>query len=50
MLDHLASANPVSLCVPMACEKDMDEMQYIISGVASVVDSDGRLLTRLSGF
>uniref|UniRef100_A0A5K3G035 Phage terminase large subunit family protein n=1 Tax=Mesocestoides corti TaxID=53468 RepID=A0A5K3G035_MESCO len=22
-------------------EKDMDEMQYIMSGVASVVDSDG---------
>uniref|UniRef100_A0A5K3EZU6 Uncharacterized protein n=1 Tax=Mesocestoides corti TaxID=53468 RepID=A0A5K3EZU6_MESCO len=26
-------------------EKDMDEMQYIMSGVASVVDSDGRRLT-----
>uniref|UniRef100_A0A5K3FZB4 HELP domain-containing protein n=1 Tax=Mesocestoides corti TaxID=53468 RepID=A0A5K3FZB4_MESCO len=23
-------------------ERDMDEMQYIMSGVASVVDSDGR--------
>uniref|UniRef100_A0A5K3FU33 Uncharacterized protein n=1 Tax=Mesocestoides corti TaxID=53468 RepID=A0A5K3FU33_MESCO len=23
-------------------EKEMDEMQYIMSGVASVVDSDGR--------
>uniref|UniRef100_A0A5K3F4G9 Amidase domain-containing protein n=1 Tax=Mesocestoides corti TaxID=53468 RepID=A0A5K3F4G9_MESCO len=22
MLDHLAAANPVSLCVPMACEED----------------------------
>uniref|UniRef100_A0A5K3G356 Polyprotein n=1 Tax=Mesocestoides corti TaxID=53468 RepID=A0A5K3G356_MESCO len=31
-------------------EKDMDEMQYIMSGVASVVDSDERRLTRGSGF
>uniref|UniRef100_A0A5K3EYT6 Cyclic nucleotide-binding domain-containing protein n=1 Tax=Mesocestoides corti TaxID=53468 RepID=A0A5K3EYT6_MESCO len=31
-------------------EKDMDEMQYIMSGVASLVDSDGRRLTRGSGF
>uniref|UniRef100_A0A5K3F772 RING-type E3 ubiquitin transferase n=1 Tax=Mesocestoides corti TaxID=53468 RepID=A0A5K3F772_MESCO len=31
-------------------ETDMDEMQYIMSGVASVVDSDGRCLTRGSGF
>uniref|UniRef100_A0A5K3FU84 AAI domain-containing protein n=1 Tax=Mesocestoides corti TaxID=53468 RepID=A0A5K3FU84_MESCO len=22
ILDHLAAANPVSLCVPMACEED----------------------------
>uniref|UniRef100_A0A5K3FG27 Acyl-CoA dehydrogenase n=1 Tax=Mesocestoides corti TaxID=53468 RepID=A0A5K3FG27_MESCO len=31
-------------------EKDMNEMQYIMSGVASLVDSDGRRLTRGSGF
>uniref|UniRef100_A0A5K3G040 GCV_T domain-containing protein n=1 Tax=Mesocestoides corti TaxID=53468 RepID=A0A5K3G040_MESCO len=31
-------------------EKDMDEMQYIMSGMTSVVDSDGRRLTRGSGF
>uniref|UniRef100_A0A5K3ELA9 Secreted protein n=1 Tax=Mesocestoides corti TaxID=53468 RepID=A0A5K3ELA9_MESCO len=31
-------------------EKDMDEMQYIMSGVATEVDSDGRRLTRVSGF
>uniref|UniRef100_A0A5K3FCQ1 Secreted protein n=1 Tax=Mesocestoides corti TaxID=53468 RepID=A0A5K3FCQ1_MESCO len=29
-------------------EKDMDEMQYIMSGVASVADSDGRRLTSTS--
>uniref|UniRef100_A0A5K3EKE6 Lipoprotein n=1 Tax=Mesocestoides corti TaxID=53468 RepID=A0A5K3EKE6_MESCO len=31
-------------------EKDTTEVQYIMSGVASVVDSDGRRLTRGSGF
>uniref|UniRef100_A0A5K3F742 RUN domain-containing protein n=1 Tax=Mesocestoides corti TaxID=53468 RepID=A0A5K3F742_MESCO len=31
-------------------QKDMDEMLYIMSGVASVADSDGRRLTRGSGF
>uniref|UniRef100_A0A5K3G3V0 Uncharacterized protein n=1 Tax=Mesocestoides corti TaxID=53468 RepID=A0A5K3G3V0_MESCO len=31
-------------------EKDMDEIQYIMIGVASVVDSDGRRLTRGSVF
>uniref|UniRef100_A0A5K3FVB9 RNase_PH domain-containing protein n=1 Tax=Mesocestoides corti TaxID=53468 RepID=A0A5K3FVB9_MESCO len=31
-------------------EKDMDETQYIMTGVASVVDSDGRRLTCGSGF
>uniref|UniRef100_A0A5K3ELM5 Late endosomal/lysosomal adaptor and MAPK and MTOR activator 5 n=1 Tax=Mesocestoides corti TaxID=53468 RepID=A0A5K3ELM5_MESCO len=30
-------------------EKDTTEEQHIISGVASVVDSDGRRLTRSSG-
>uniref|UniRef100_A0A5K3FUZ5 Transposase n=1 Tax=Mesocestoides corti TaxID=53468 RepID=A0A5K3FUZ5_MESCO len=41
----------------MACGKGRqptseghDEMQYIMSGVASAVDSDGRRLTRGSGF
>uniref|UniRef100_A0A5K3G252 Uncharacterized protein n=1 Tax=Mesocestoides corti TaxID=53468 RepID=A0A5K3G252_MESCO len=31
-------------------EKDTIEVQYIMSGVASAVDSDGRRLTRGSGF
>uniref|UniRef100_A0A5K3G2M2 Secreted protein n=1 Tax=Mesocestoides corti TaxID=53468 RepID=A0A5K3G2M2_MESCO len=31
-------------------EKDMDEKQYIMSGMTSVLDSDGRCLTRGSGF
>uniref|UniRef100_A0A5K3G1V3 Polyprotein n=1 Tax=Mesocestoides corti TaxID=53468 RepID=A0A5K3G1V3_MESCO len=30
-------------------EKDMDEMQYIMSGVACVVDSDGRARVFYSG-
>uniref|UniRef100_A0A5K3FZ85 Polyprotein n=1 Tax=Mesocestoides corti TaxID=53468 RepID=A0A5K3FZ85_MESCO len=31
-------------------EKDTTEVQYIMGGVASVADSDGRRLTRGSGF
>uniref|UniRef100_A0A5K3G6L2 Uncharacterized protein n=1 Tax=Mesocestoides corti TaxID=53468 RepID=A0A5K3G6L2_MESCO len=31
-------------------EKDTTEEQYIMSGVASVADTDGRRLTRSSGF